>query len=185
MRFSSREPLSRIVCIALVGGGLAALAAPVLAQSVDELTITGRYGSMDNVRELSRVVTYSDLDLTTPAGVDGLKFRVKDTARGLCAELGESGSGGPLVPSCERQAINDAMAQVNMAIASATPRGDMIGPPMSMGAATAPMEDPAMPPATFTTRTITNGPVPDTAENRARYGQPMSRAGKMTAPRAN
>ena len=37
-------------------------------------------------------------------------------------------------------------------------------------------------PGTVTTRTVTNGPVPDTAENRARYGQPLSRAGKRTAP---
>lgn len=34
-------------------------------------------------------------------------------------------------------------------------------------------------------RIVTNGPVPDTAENRARYGQPMSRAGKRTAPAGN
>ncbi len=40
-------------------------------------------------------------------------------------------------------------------------------------------------PGTVTTRTITNGPVPDTAENRAKYGQPMSRAGKRTAPAGN
>lgn len=36
-----------------------------------------------------------------------------------------------------------------------------------------------------TTMTVTNGPVPDTAENRAKYGQPMSRAGKRTAARGN
>ena len=40
-------------------------------------------------------------------------------------------------------------------------------------------------PGTVTTRTVTNGPVPDTAENRARYGQPLSRAGKRTAPAGN
>ncbi|MBL8773747.1 MAG: hypothetical protein JNK30_20345 [Phenylobacterium sp.] len=39
--------------------------------------------------------------------------------------------------------------------------------------------------ATFTNMTVTNGPVPDTRENRAKYGAPMSRAGKMTAPRGN
>ncbi|MBX3485101.1 hypothetical protein [Phenylobacterium sp.] len=39
--------------------------------------------------------------------------------------------------------------------------------------------------ATFTSMTVTNGPVPDTAENRAKYGQPMSRAGKMTAAKGN
>ena len=39
--------------------------------------------------------------------------------------------------------------------------------------------------ASFTNITVTNGPVPDTAENRAKYGQPMSRAGKRTAARGN
>jgi hypothetical protein len=29
------------------------------------------------------------------------------------------------------------------------------------------------------------GPVPDTPENRARYGDPASRAGRATAPRGN
>ena len=38
---------------------------------------------------------------------------------------------------------------------------------------------------TFSNITVTNGPVPDTAENRAKYGQPMSRAGKRTAPKGN
>ena len=39
--------------------------------------------------------------------------------------------------------------------------------------------------ATFTNMTVTNGPVPDTAENRAKYGQPLSHAGKRTAARGN
>lgn len=41
------------------------------------------------------------------------------------------------------------------------------------------------PAATFTNMTVTNGPVPDTAENREKYGEPMSRAGKRTAARGN
>lgn len=40
-------------------------------------------------------------------------------------------------------------------------------------------------PGTVTTRTVTNGPVPDTPENRAKYGQPLSRAGKLTTPAGN
>ena len=39
--------------------------------------------------------------------------------------------------------------------------------------------------ASFTNTTVTNGPVPDTKENRAKYGQPLSRAGRMTAARGN
>jgi len=41
------------------------------------------------------------------------------------------------------------------------------------------------PAATYTTTMVTNGPVPDTAENRAKYGAPLSRAGKRTAARGN
>jgi hypothetical protein len=32
---------------------------------------------------------------------------------------------------------------------------------------------------------LTNGPVPDTPANRAKYGGPMSNAGKRTAPAGN
>lgn len=39
--------------------------------------------------------------------------------------------------------------------------------------------------ASVTTTTVTNGPVADTPENRAKYGQPMSNAGKRTAARGN
>jgi hypothetical protein len=39
--------------------------------------------------------------------------------------------------------------------------------------------------ATVVNTTVTNGPVPDTAQNRARFGAPMSNAGKRTAPAGN
>ncbi len=32
---------------------------------------------------------------------------------------------------------------------------------------------------------VTNGPIPDTAENRARYGGPISNGGRRTAPAGN
>jgi hypothetical protein len=32
---------------------------------------------------------------------------------------------------------------------------------------------------------VTNGPIPDTQANRARYGQPMSHAGRATQPAGN
>lgn len=35
------------------------------------------------------------------------------------------------------------------------------------------------------TQLVTNGPVPDTVENRAKYGKPMSNAGRMTKPAGN
>ena len=39
--------------------------------------------------------------------------------------------------------------------------------------------------ASVTVTTVTSGPVADTPENRAKYGQPMSRAGKRTAAKGN
>lgn len=33
--------------------------------------------------------------------------------------------------------------------------------------------------------TVSNQPIPDTAENRAKYGGPMSNGGRKTAPRGN
>lgn len=36
-----------------------------------------------------------------------------------------------------------------------------------------------------TTEVIASAPVPDTPQNRARFGQPLSHTGRMTAPRGN
>ena len=58
-------------------------------------------------------------------------------------------------------------------------------------AATEPVAPPVATPSsydttpTFTNQLVTNGPVPDTPENRAKYGAPMSNAGKRTAPAGN
>lgn len=45
--------------------------------------------------------------------------------------------------------------------------------------------DPPPQPARVATITVTNGPVPDTPENRAKYGRPMSRTGQISAPAGN
>ena len=39
--------------------------------------------------------------------------------------------------------------------------------------------------ATVVVTTLTNGPIPDTPENRAKYGAPMSRAGKHSPAKGN
>ena len=41
------------------------------------------------------------------------------------------------------------------------------------------------PPPEVRTSLVSNGPVPDTSENRSRYGGPLSRAGMNTAPAGN
>src|SRR5215472_2034619 len=57
--------------------------------------------------------------------------------------------------------------------------------------ATGPVPADQMPPgqaaalAAGDNRLLTNGPIPDTPANRAKYGGPMSNAGKRTAPAGN
>ncbi len=64
--------------------------------------------------------------------------------------------------------------------------GTLANPPMdpAMGAPSA-MGAGSNVAATVTTTTVTNGPIADTPENRAKYGQPMSRAGKASKARGN
>jgi hypothetical protein len=88
-------------------------------------------------------------------------------------------------------------ASPDMASPSATNPTDMPSAPSVNDpsvAAQAPMTDTQSTTATTTTmasntgvnvQTVTNGPVPDTPENRAKYGQPMSHAGKRSAPVGN
>jgi UrcA family protein len=182
--------------------GLAGAALPALAQPVDEtttvegLTITGHYRVDDNVRSLSAAVPYDDLDLTTAAGRDVLKQRIRATAHDLCDRLGETNTANAIAPSCEQDAWDNARSQIHAAVASARmPDYAYIGP-YETYMATAPSApaysqdvaatEPTAPAApTYTTQTVTNGPVPDTAENRARYGGPVSRGGQATRPDGN
>jgi hypothetical protein len=58
-------------------------------------------------------------------------------------------------------------------------------PPSSAMPASASGTDVSATEPSVTTTLVTNGPVPDTAENRAKYGGPQSHAGKRTAARGN
>ena len=191
-----RYPRTTLLSL-VAAAGFALASAPASAQSsVDELTVVGRFGP-DGPQTLSRTVSYRDLDLTRPGDQEVLRGRIKDTATALCNELGESAAGGsPLVPSCRDGAIRDAQIQARTAIASATPRIDYAGPVAADASAiaadaSATVSDPepvaavSEQPATMTVETVTNGPVPDTAANRVRYGQPMSNAGKHTQAAGN
>jgi hypothetical protein len=59
--------------------------------------------------------------------------------------------------------------------------------PAPAAAATAVPEQVQTPPAgaTVVANTVTNGPIPDTPANRAKYGAPMSHTGKKTSPSGN
>lgn len=182
------------ICAALAFG-LTAAAVPAITQTAGELTVTGRYGVGSDVRSLSAPVSYRDLDLATQGGRDLLRERVRMTAQDLCRRLGEAGTGGPaLTPSCERDAINSVAEQERIAFAGATSRAYAVNPPSEPSAApvgatgaidAAPAAETYGRTASVTTQTVTNGPVPDTPENRARFGGPMSRGGQRTAPAGN
>jgi UrcA family protein len=203
MRKSARHPQTiSIFCI--LAAGLAAAVPSARAQPApdavvqappeaqlagavaDEVVVTGRYRVGPEVRRLAAPVSYRDLDLTTDAGRDVLRQRVRATAQDLCRRLGEANMGSTLAqPSCERDAINSAAADEQRAFAQATPRVYAEGPPPPPPPEAPAAASYAQPAATFTTRTITNGPVPDTPENRARFGGPNSHGGRRTTPAGN
>jgi hypothetical protein len=58
-------------------------------------------------------------------------------------------------------------------------------PPPAADVTTSTMYSSAPASPEITTRLVTNGPVPDTPENRARFGGPDSNAGRHTAPVGN
>jgi hypothetical protein len=133
------------------------------------------------------------------------------TARDICDELGQDRPNkANLGRSCQDEAVRNAMDQVKIAVAQAfanppvavtgagvdtayvapavpaEPDGSAsVQDSASTSSSTAASVDTAAAPASYTTSTVTNGPVPDTPANRARYGQPMSRAGKQTTPAGN
>lgn len=188
--------IKSMLCAGVAAVGLAIAAPAALAQTtepsaIDEITVTGKFDAADEVSKA--VVSYADLDLTTKAGQDELTSRIGRTASDLCHKLGESIADQPLtgMPSCQRAAIASADDQFKMAVAMANSQG---GPaPMAMNSSSsssmmsesAPAATSYSAPASYTTSTVTNGPVPDTKENRAKYGMPMSNAGKRTAAAGN
>ena len=192
------------ILAALAVAGLSAAAAPALSQTVDQLTVTGQWnGRGEPPASLSRIVSYDDLDLRLAADQNELRHRITVTAQQICDELGQDRPNRTnLGRSCQDIAVRNAMQQVRFAVAQAyntpayaavAPTGEgadtayvaPVGPSSSTSYDTATSADSAAAPASYTSQTVTNGPVPDTAANRARFGGPMSNAGKHTAARGN
>jgi len=98
------------------------------------------------------------VDSTRPTGADAGKTMSGDMSAGV--EMNSSMSGAVNQPG--------AMARGDATAASET--GTMASARTS---------------ASANVTMVTNGPVPDTEENRAKYGGPQSRAGKMTEPTGN
>lgn len=185
---------TRSLLAGLAAAGLALAAAPAFSQTVEELTVVGSYGPDGRPQTLSRIVDISDLDLRTDAGVDVMKLRIRDTARDICRELNAQEHPRELSAqqSCITQAVASAAMQQRTAIAQAraaqiyaeaAPAPVYVAPSAESYTADVSATVPAEP--TYTMTTVTNGPVPDTAENRARFGGPNSNGGRRTAPAGN
>jgi len=126
---------SRLVESALSALALAAVTMPfALAQSTEatqEVQITAfkpilttgrdvRGGPVEMV-QLSRRVSFADLNIATYSGATELHKRIASIARDVCHQLEQKYPGSTDLPSgsCVSEAINSAMAQANAAIAAA------------------------------------------------------------------
>lgn len=73
--------------------------------------------------QLSRAVSYADLDLSTYTGATELQARIKTVAKAVCKELEDlyatSSEAGLPSGSCVQEAINSATPQLKMAVAAA------------------------------------------------------------------
>jgi hypothetical protein len=77
--------------------------------------------------------------------------------------------------------------------ANAATRGSYVANPAAqLGSAANPIPENSPTPAPLAYRItpddpaiVTNGPIPDTAANRARYGEPISHAGRLSSPAGN
>jgi len=109
----------------VAGAAMLGASAPLLAQPANEdIIVTGRYGKLpDSVQSASQPVSYADLDLSTQAGRDILRHRIRLTARFLCEKLGETDTSSSVVPSCRDAAVKDAMQRIGTVEEGFAPRG--------------------------------------------------------------
>ena len=166
----------RTLYLATLTAAAALIGAPAFAQStLDELTVTGQYNPRNGSPEtLSERVSYADLDLTLAADRAELNGRVQRAAADVCKQVGAEPTGFQnLSSSCEKVAVNGAMSQVRTAIAQARSQAYAQAAYPGSGYAAD---------ASATEDLVSNGPVPDTARNRARYGAPQSLSGRRTTP---
>lgn len=197
--------MRQVLLPALAAAGLTLAAAPALAQTVSEVVVTAPWsGHGPPPRRLSTVVSYSDLDLRNPGDRRILHDRIEHAAYRVCDAVNAQPRGpANLNRSCQDRAMRDALAQMSVAVATAeasAPRyAAVVAPPppaepdvayeapatTEPPAAEAPAATSYGQQASVTVQTVTNGPVPDTAANRAKFGGPMSNAGKRTAARGN
>jgi UrcA family protein len=85
----------------------------------DGITVYGRAPSATEPYSLSQTVSYADLDLSTRAGLDTLRWRIGEAAKSLCTGLGErpeSEQNTAVLPSCQASARETTTGQVRRAV---------------------------------------------------------------------
>ncbi|HET6970563.1 MAG TPA: UrcA family protein [Phenylobacterium sp.] len=110
--------------VALMSATALVAVRPAAAQTVyDDVPTVGEVvvyggpiGPDGRPERLSQAVSYADLDLSTWAGRDALRHRIRDTARSLCDALGESRASDPIGPSCVDNAVRSASTQMRVAV---------------------------------------------------------------------
>jgi len=156
----------------------AALAAPACAQTVEELTVTGH--TLRNApQSLSETVSYADLDLTQKSQRAILERRVSDAAGRICDRLNEARPGAAnLGHSCQEVAVRNASDQMRLAYADAREVSRLAQAAPAAGSY-------ATPTSAIASAETGMSPIPDTRANRARFGAPLSHAGRRSRPNGN
>ena len=106
----------------LASQGLFAQAMEVVTVEAVREIIVGKSAIGAPIKELTirSRVSYADLDLTTADGAATLEKRVRDTAVSSCKEIKvDVPVEGWTIDRCIREATEDAMVQVNKAVADA------------------------------------------------------------------
>ena len=161
---------------------LAATSAPTFAQDVEELVVSG-HSRGERPAVASRTVSYADLNLTQAGDRRMLKHRIVAAAKDVCRQIGEDPPlRGNLGKSCQDNAMRDAMVAVRVAFADAETYRSFAANDRSAYDAGAMGADVS---ATVADNMATNGPIPDTVANRARYGGPTSAAGRRSMAKGN
>lgn len=122
MKYSKFAPMFVAAAAALAGASAYGQAMEVVTVEAVREIIVGKSAIGAPIKELSirSRVSYADLDLTTPAGVQALEKRVKDTAVSTCKEIKvDVPAEGSTVDKCIKEALEGATPQINAAVDAA------------------------------------------------------------------
>jgi UrcA family protein len=124
----NRSPLKHPLALLAGAFGLTLVVSQALAQGGEEVQVIAPYyhaestplnGPLEKI-SLSTAVRYDDLDLRTASGARELRWRVRDTARDVCAQLADA---YPVYEangtSCFKTALENAMLRADEAIRDA------------------------------------------------------------------